>query len=144
LWRASTLWEPATRRRGKSGDLRWPCPRWTHEISADRIYRGINTNDWQDLLKTGLIRTDKKLTLGASFALTAATALSYVQVGPDNPQRTGHPIYVLEVKRGSRMHRVRAGYDYVIADQPVPVSEILRVYRFDPDGRVLQSHTLGL
>ena len=144
MWRRSDLWEPATRKRGRNGDLRWPCPRWTHVPSLGHVYRGINAEDWQDLLDSGLIRTNKKLESSASFALTAAVALSYVQVGSDNPSRTGRSVYLLEVKRSSRMRKVRVAYDYLIADEPVPVSEIVRVFRFDSDGQVYQSHTLGL
>lgn len=144
MWRRSELWEPAIRKRGRNGDLRWACPRWSQVSSVSHVYRGINSEDWRDLLDSGLIRTDKKLESSASFALTAATALSYVQVGSDNPSRTGMPIYLLEVRRSARMRKVRVAYDYLIADQPVPVSEITRVFRFDRDGQVYQSHTLGL
>jgi len=144
MWRPSDMWQPATRNRGKNGDLRWPCPHWSHVVTLNRVYRGINSDDWRDLLTSGLIRTDKALSLGASFTLTAAVALSYVQVGPDNPQRTGKPIYLLEVKRSDRMRRVRLGYDYLVAERPIPVGEITRVFRFDPSGQVFQSHTLGL
>ena len=144
MWRRSTMWEPAGRRRGKRGDLRWACPHWTQINALNRVYRGINSDDWRDLLDSGYIRTDKKLTEGPSFALTAAMALSYVQVGSDNPRRTGRPIYLLEVSRSDRMQKVRRGYDYVIASGPVPVSEITAVWRFEPDGSVWQSHTLGL
>jgi len=144
MWRRSDLWEPATRKRGRNGDLRWACPRWASIASVAHVYRGINSEDWRDLLDSGLIRTNKKLESSASFALTAAVALSYVQVGSDNPSRTGRSVYLLEVKRSSRMRKVRVAYDYLIADEPVPVSEIVRVFRFDSDGQVYQSHTLGL
>jgi len=146
MWRQSTMWITGVR-DGVKDRVRWSYPAWTRTAEWDRVYRGLNTEDWRDLLHTGFIRTDKNRhssAYGASFALTAALALSYVQGGLDNPRRTGHPVYVLEVARHSYMHRVRAGYDYLLSDRPVPVSEILRVFRFDPDGRVHQSHTLGL
>jgi hypothetical protein len=98
----------------------------------------VTSPEWNSINATGQTQSTGAFSLsgeGTSFAREAATALSYVQVGRDNPGRTGQPVYVIEYRRSSAMQG-RAGYDYLASQAPISNDHILRAWSFNPDTTV--------
>lgn len=135
-WRPSKDWPEAT--IGRRGALDWDYPAWAQHASTHLAYRGMTSEEWASVQSTGEIKSTLQFSLpgeGTSFSVDAATALSYVQVGRDNPARTRRPIYVVEVAR-TETFVSRRGYDYLMHMKGIPVSNITRVWRFNADGTV--------
>ena len=124
--------------RDRRGDLSWDYPDWSMRASTDFVYRGVTSEEWASIVRNRTVKSTQAYSLadeGTSFAPEASTALSYVQVGRDNPARTGRPIYMMEIRRQPHM-QVDPRDGYVKTREPVPTSEVVRVWRFNPDGSV--------
>ncbi len=130
----------------RRGDWSWDYPDWTMREDKHHAYRGVTSEEFAAILRTGHVQSTQAYSVpgeGTSFARDAATALSYVQVGRDNPARTNRPIYVLEVVRSEKLIG-RRGYDYLVAHEPIPLSDVTRIWRFQPDGSVEDLDQAGL
>jgi hypothetical protein len=135
-WRPSKDWPAAV--EGRKGDLYWDYPDWAGRASSSHVYRGVTSEEWSSIQRTGEIKSTLHFSLpgeGTSFATDAASSLSYAQIGRDNPARTQRPVYVIELKR-TETYVSRKGYDYLMHMDGVPTSSISRVWRFNPDGTV--------
>lgn len=75
---------------------------------------------------------------GTKFGDDFGTAESYANFGRSDPRTTGSPNYVVEVHAGRLTRDPRDGY--LQAREPVPVDDIRRVWRIDPqDGSLVAS-----
>ena len=105
------------------------------------VYRGITQDEHDYIAKHGHIRSIGRYSHeseGTNFADSSDTARSYVNVGRDDPVKTGRPTYVLKVKRSPDMKRERD--DYIKTHEKVPHQRILSVERHNPDGTVTHGH----
>lgn len=118
------------------GQLQFPIDRNYEAPGA--IFRGITSAEAESIAKTGSIKSTgaySHSSEGTSFGSSFAESESVVNVGRDNPLKTGKPTYVVQVKKGPQ--HVADPRDSVVKSQAAtPADQIERVWRFDPDGQV--------
>lgn len=99
---------------------------------AGFIYRGMTQVEYENTVGAG--RPVKSTGAyshpmeGTNFAEDFATAEDYVDVGRDDPRKTGRPNFVVEVDpRGFDVRKNRQGY--FEAFEPIPISAVTRVWQ---------------
>lgn len=100
------------------------------------VYRGMTSQEYRATLGAGKpIQSTGKWSLpeeGTNFADDMGDAESYVNFGRTDPRKTGKPTYIVEVKRSEDMKRWRDGY--IKTPQPVPPSQVTRVWKNEGEG----------
>jgi hypothetical protein len=108
--------------------------------SRDVVYRGISAAEAAFIRRSGVIKSDERYCVrgeGTCFADDFADAVSYVNVGRDNPGRTGVPTFVIEVSKVEEI-LVDPRDKYPKSSHAIPASAIRRAWRFNPDGSLLE------
>lgn len=110
----------------------------TQELTrAGYLYRGMTAREYNATVGAGRpVQSTGAYSFGiegTNFADDFSTAEDYVNFGRDDPRRTGEATYVVEVDPTSLdIRRNRQGY--YEAFEPVPLSQVTRVWRLEPQG----------
>ena len=118
------------------GELQFPIDR--DYSPPGSVFRGVTSEEAQSISVKGEIKSTGAFSHsseGTSFGESLAESESYANVGRDNPLKTKKPTFVLEVSRGPE-HVVDPRDGYIKASVAIPATRVLRVWRFDPSGKV--------
>jgi len=111
---------------------------WTRQ---GHVYRGMTDTEYRATVgKRKPIKSTGAWSFaeeGTCFADAPEDAESYANSGRTDPRATGHPTYLVEVKRTPEMKRWPDGY--IKTPLPVPFSEVSRIWKMyaveGPTGR---------
>lgn len=111
---------------------------------SGHVYRGMDSREYQATVgrgkpvwSTGNWSHESE---GTNFADHPGDAESYVNFGRTDPRKTGKPTYLVEVKRTPSMEKWPDGY--IKSPDPVPYSEVKRVWEMYPENGEIRVRTL--
>jgi len=116
-------------------------PSFDLQRSPNTVFRGLTAAEAASIVTHGKIRSTGRFSHpseGTSFAPQFGIAESTVNFGRDNPGRTGHPTFVVEVAQGPDI-QVDPRDGFPKAKNAIPSGRIVRSWRFDPDGTVFNA-----